>query len=155
MKIICANNSSKLEFSKEAWNNIKIATQQEQELSPQEQLQTLKQKFPFIDEITMALSQNNVEQAKQIAKQNGVDWGMVQQMGLEIQKVAFQNTRNIKIATGISNTLSHYILSMMTPTYDDIKFNCPDCGGDLIWRCQSCRESAKDYTCTACNFQGP
>ncbi|NOQ44627.1 MAG: RNA-binding protein [Nitrosopumilus sp.] len=36
-----------------------------------------------------------------------------------------------------------------------VKFNCPECGVDLIWRCQSCREAARNYTCSSCNFQGP
>ncbi|MDH3278577.1 MAG: zinc finger domain-containing protein [Nitrosopumilus sp.] len=36
-----------------------------------------------------------------------------------------------------------------------VKFNCPNCGADLIWRCQSCREAARNYTCSSCNFQGP
>ena len=36
-----------------------------------------------------------------------------------------------------------------------VKFNCPNCGVDLIWRCQSCREAARNYTCSSCNFEGP
>ena len=37
-----------------------------------------------------------------------------------------------------------------------VKFNCPDCDdGDLIWRCESCREAARTYTCSSCNFTGP
>ena len=36
-----------------------------------------------------------------------------------------------------------------------VKFNCPNCGTDLIWRCQSCREAARNYTCTTCNSRGP
>ena len=37
-----------------------------------------------------------------------------------------------------------------------VKFNCPDCDdGDLIWRCESCREAARPYTCSKCNFTGP
>jgi len=39
---------------------------------------------------------------------------------------------------------------------DNVKFNCPDCDdGDLIWRCESCREAARTYTCSSCNFTGP
>ena len=36
-----------------------------------------------------------------------------------------------------------------------VKFGCPSCGAGLIWRCQSCRESAKSYTCESCGFTGP
>ena len=36
-----------------------------------------------------------------------------------------------------------------------VKFNCPSCGADLMWRCQSCREAARNYTCSSCNFTGP
>ncbi|MBI5146546.1 MAG: RNA-binding protein [Thaumarchaeota archaeon] len=36
-----------------------------------------------------------------------------------------------------------------------VKFNCPECGAILIWRCESCRESARTYTCGSCGFQGP
>lgn len=35
-----------------------------------------------------------------------------------------------------------------------VKFGCPECGQTEIWRCQSCRESAKGYSC-ACGFGGP
>jgi len=27
------------------------------------------------------------------------------------------------------------------PNDKSVKFNCPNCGEDLIWRCQSCREA--------------
>ncbi|NIQ07854.1 MAG: DUF1610 domain-containing protein [Candidatus Korarchaeota archaeon] len=36
-----------------------------------------------------------------------------------------------------------------------VKFDCPDCGSALIWRCQSCREAVRDYKCHSCGFQGP
>ncbi|HYL66745.1 MAG TPA: zinc finger domain-containing protein [Nitrosopumilaceae archaeon] len=36
-----------------------------------------------------------------------------------------------------------------------VKFNCPSCGTILVWRCESCRESAKTYKCKSCNFDGP
>ena len=40
--------------------------------------------------------------------------------------------------------------------YDkSVKFNCPNCSVDLIWRCQSSRQAVRDYTCFSCNFQGP
>ncbi len=38
-----------------------------------------------------------------------------------------------------------------------VKFSCPECGNEasMIWRCQSCREAATSYKCTACGFEGP
>ncbi|MDE1762623.1 MAG: DUF1610 domain-containing protein [Thaumarchaeota archaeon] len=36
-----------------------------------------------------------------------------------------------------------------------VKFNCPGCGSVLLWRCESCREAARTYTCKSCNFEGP
>ena len=36
-----------------------------------------------------------------------------------------------------------------------VKFNCPSCGSELIWRCQSCREAARSYRCSTCGFEGP
>ncbi len=36
-----------------------------------------------------------------------------------------------------------------------VKFDCPSCGGSLIWRCQSCRNAARNYTCGKCDFMGP
>ena len=35
-----------------------------------------------------------------------------------------------------------------------VRFPCPECGEVTIWRCQSCRESAKEYVCD-CGFRGP
>ncbi|MEK6877072.1 MAG: zinc finger domain-containing protein [Thermoproteota archaeon] len=36
-----------------------------------------------------------------------------------------------------------------------VKFNCPNCGSVLLWRCESCREAARSYNCTSCKFHGP
>ncbi|WP_081844886.1 zinc finger domain-containing protein [Candidatus Nitrosotenuis uzonensis] len=36
-----------------------------------------------------------------------------------------------------------------------VKFNCPECGSVLIWRCESCREAARPFTCRSCSFSGP
>ncbi|MFZ0183386.1 MAG: zinc finger domain-containing protein [Nitrosotalea sp.] len=36
-----------------------------------------------------------------------------------------------------------------------VKFNCPDCGSLLLWRCESCREAARVYKCSSCTFEGP
>ena len=41
------------------------------------------------------------------------------------------------------------------PNDKSVKFDCPECGAALLWRCQSCRESATTYTCKSCNFSGP
>ena len=47
-------------------------------------------------------------------------------------------------------------LRHIMPKDKSVKFNCPNCGeGDLIWRCQSCREAVRNYTCKKCNFMGP
>ncbi|MCH7968516.1 MAG: RNA-binding protein [Thaumarchaeota archaeon] len=36
-----------------------------------------------------------------------------------------------------------------------VKFDCPSCGTVKIWRCQSCREAARNYFCESCKFSGP
>ncbi|MXX21050.1 MAG: DUF1610 domain-containing protein [Cenarchaeum sp. SB0665_bin_23] len=36
-----------------------------------------------------------------------------------------------------------------------VKFDCPDCNTTRIWRCESCRESARSYACNKCGFEGP
>jgi hypothetical protein len=41
------------------------------------------------------------------------------------------------------------------PNDKSVKFNCPECGVKLFWRCQSCREAATSYTCNECRFLGP
>jgi len=41
------------------------------------------------------------------------------------------------------------------PNDKSVKFNCPECGVKLLWRCQSCRESATSYSCDECKFLGP
>lgn len=46
-------------------------------------------------------------------------------------------------------------LRHIMPNDKCVKFNCPDCGAKLIWRCQSCREAARSYKCSACGFEGP
>ncbi|MEM2856108.1 MAG: zinc finger domain-containing protein [Candidatus Nitrosocaldaceae archaeon] len=44
---------------------------------------------------------------------------------------------------------------VIMPNDESVKFNCPNCGRTLLWRCQSCREFARSYTCKSCNFSGP
>ena len=41
------------------------------------------------------------------------------------------------------------------PNDKSVKLNCPECGEVLLWRCQSCRESASSYVCNSCKFSGP
>jgi hypothetical protein len=41
------------------------------------------------------------------------------------------------------------------PGDKNVKFNCPECNAELIWRCRSCREAATAYTCKSCGFSGP
>ena len=41
------------------------------------------------------------------------------------------------------------------PGDKNVKFNCPECNTELIWRCGSCREAAASYTCKSCGFSGP
>ncbi|ABK77158.1 Zn-ribbon RNA-binding protein [Cenarchaeum symbiosum A] len=36
-----------------------------------------------------------------------------------------------------------------------VKFDCPSCAGELVWRCESCREAARGYECSKCHFAGP
>lgn len=36
-----------------------------------------------------------------------------------------------------------------------VKFGCPSCGNQIVWRCQSCRDAARGYSCSKCSFTGP
>ncbi|HEY6534842.1 MAG TPA: zinc finger domain-containing protein [Candidatus Nitrosocosmicus sp.] len=40
------------------------------------------------------------------------------------------------------------------PKEESVKFYCPNCSHVLIWRCQNCREFARQYECNRCNFKG-
>lgn len=44
---------------------------------------------------------------------------------------------------------------IIMPNDKCVKFNCPDCNERRIWRCESCRESARQYACQLCGFEGP
>ena len=55
------------------------------------------------------------------------------------------------ISLPICNGCNRHIM----PNDKCVKFDCPKCGGELIWRCQSCREAARPYTCKACGMKGP
>ncbi|MFQ5969954.1 MAG: zinc finger domain-containing protein [Nitrososphaerales archaeon] len=41
------------------------------------------------------------------------------------------------------------------PNDECVKFYCPNCGDVLMWRCESCREFARQYICPNCRFEGP
>ena len=41
------------------------------------------------------------------------------------------------------------------PDEKSVKFYCSNCGDNLIWRCESCRELARHYKCIGCGFEGP
>jgi len=62
---------------------------------------------------------------------------------------------NLVMSSSISLPTCSCCMRPIMPNDKCVKFNCPDCGAELIWRCQSCRESARTYTCSACNVTGP
>ena len=35
------------------------------------------------------------------------------------------------------------------------RFNCPECGDILVWRCEKCRKFSREYRCINCGFEGP
>ena len=59
----------------------------------------------------------------------------------------------------MSSTISLPVCSCchrhIRPNDKSVKFNCPNCGSVLIWRCESCREAVRSYLCESCNFKGP
>ncbi len=59
----------------------------------------------------------------------------------------------------MSSTISLPVCSCchrhIRPNDKSVKFNCPNCGSVLIWRCESCRVAARSYLCESCNFKGP
>jgi predicted RNA-binding Zn-ribbon protein involved in translation (DUF1610 family) len=36
-----------------------------------------------------------------------------------------------------------------------IRFKCPNCGEEDIYRCSKCRKSSKPWKCAKCGFEGP
>ncbi len=44
---------------------------------------------------------------------------------------------------------------VIMPNDKSVKFHCPRCTEQLIWRCEYCREFARVYTCSKCGFEGP
>jgi len=55
------------------------------------------------------------------------------------------------ISLPVCNGCNRHIM----PGDKNVKFNCPECNAELIWRCGSCREAAAAYSCKACGFSGP
>ena len=44
---------------------------------------------------------------------------------------------------------------IISPTENAVKFNCPECGDIVIWRCELCRKFSRSYRCAKCDFIGP
>ncbi|MBI2085172.1 MAG: RNA-binding protein [Candidatus Aenigmarchaeota archaeon] len=36
-----------------------------------------------------------------------------------------------------------------------VEFLCPNCNGDLIRRCEKCKNLSNNYKCKKCGFEGP
>ncbi|MBI4176826.1 MAG: DUF1610 domain-containing protein [Candidatus Aenigmarchaeota archaeon] len=36
-----------------------------------------------------------------------------------------------------------------------VEFMCPNCGSDLIRRCEKCKNFSNKYKCSKCGFEGP
>jgi hypothetical protein len=62
---------------------------------------------------------------------------------------------NCDMSSSISLPVCSCCHRHIMPNDKCVKFNCPNCGEKLIWRCESCREAARAYTCDLCNSQGP
>ncbi|UCE96360.1 MAG: DUF1610 domain-containing protein [Candidatus Bathyarchaeota archaeon] len=41
------------------------------------------------------------------------------------------------------------------PGAEATRFDCPNCGEIIIWRCQKCRQFGRKYKCPKCGFMGP
>ncbi|NVM54066.1 MAG: DUF1610 domain-containing protein [Candidatus Helarchaeota archaeon] len=44
---------------------------------------------------------------------------------------------------------------IMIPREFAVKFSCPNCSNVTIWRCERCRQFARFYKCSKCDFEGP
>ena len=44
---------------------------------------------------------------------------------------------------------------IIKPTENAIRFNCPQCGDVVIWRCEKCKKFSRNYRCPKCDFIGP
>ena len=64
-------------------------------------------------------------------------------------------TENFGMSSTISLPTCNGCNRPIMPNDKCVKFNCPECGNDLIWRCSSCRQAAISYTCPSCGFIGP
>ena len=36
-----------------------------------------------------------------------------------------------------------------------VKFQCPNCNENTVWRCAKCRKFSRLYACSDCSFEGP
>ncbi|MCH2403673.1 MAG: zinc finger domain-containing protein [Nitrososphaerales archaeon] len=36
-----------------------------------------------------------------------------------------------------------------------VKFQCPNCNENTVWRCSKCRKFSRLYACSDCSFEGP
>ena len=43
----------------------------------------------------------------------------------------------------------------ITPNERSVSFECPNCGEEVIHRCEKCRELGNQYECPNCGFVGP
>jgi hypothetical protein len=43
----------------------------------------------------------------------------------------------------------------ITPREHATHFVCPNCGEEIIWRCESCRVLSVPYKCPKCGWEGP
>lgn len=43
----------------------------------------------------------------------------------------------------------------ITPREHATHFICPNCGEEIIWRCESCRVLGITYKCPKCGWEGP
>ncbi|HEY4699061.1 MAG TPA: zinc finger domain-containing protein [Nitrososphaerales archaeon] len=41
------------------------------------------------------------------------------------------------------------------PNEKSSKFQCPECGNNILWRCEKCRTFSREYRCVNCGFEGP
>jgi len=41
------------------------------------------------------------------------------------------------------------------PKVKYVKFTCPSCGKETLYRCPKCRQASNKYVCPSCGFTGP
>ena len=75
--------------------------------------------------------------------------------GTEVDLDKLTNSIKENLGDGIELPICSGCNRHIMPNDKSVKLNCPECGKTLLWRCQSCRESASSYTCDECKFSGP